>query len=137
MATKTYRVNDFWTDIDKENHVDIESVDGVITSVKNNGEDIGGSSDFSTAEVTFIPIPEDYEVVVPWLDDPSGLSLAVTVTSSDEPFTLQVPIYQDGPTYLISKTDLNISGEIESVGGIPLFGSILKLYNITGDCTIS
>ena len=42
MAIKTYQVNDFWLDIDKENHVDIESTDGVITSVKNNGEDIGG-----------------------------------------------------------------------------------------------
>lgn len=55
MATKNYMINDKWLDIDKENIVELQSVDGEIGSVKVNGEDYGGgggSSDFSTAEVT-------------------------------------------------------------------------------------
>lgn len=55
MASKSYGIHDKWTDINKINNVDIKSVDGVIESVKINGEEAGGggSSDFSTAEVTF------------------------------------------------------------------------------------
>lgn len=52
---KLYSVHDHWTDINKKNDVDIESIDGVITGIKVNGEDYGGgggSSDFSTAQVT-------------------------------------------------------------------------------------
>lgn len=40
---KLYSVHDHWTDIDKKNDVDIESIDGVITGIKVNGEDYGGS----------------------------------------------------------------------------------------------
>lgn len=51
---KLYSVHDHWTDINKKNDVDIESIDGVITGIKVNGEDYGGgSSDVSTATVTF------------------------------------------------------------------------------------
>lgn len=47
----------------------------------------GGSSDFSTAEVTFNSRPvDDYEVAVPWCDDPSGLGLRVEIYALDEPF---------------------------------------------------
>lgn len=41
---KLYSVHDHWTDIDKKNDVDIESIDGVITGIKVNGEDYGGTS---------------------------------------------------------------------------------------------
>lgn len=54
---KHYSVHDHWTDIAKKNDVDIESIDGVITEIKVNGEDYGGGggeSDFSTAELTII-----------------------------------------------------------------------------------
>lgn len=40
---KLYSVHDHWTDINKKNDVDIESIDGVITGIKVNGEDYGGS----------------------------------------------------------------------------------------------
>ena len=53
---KFYGAHDQWTDLDKQNDVLITSTDGVIDSVKVNGEDYGGggSSDFSTAEVTIV-----------------------------------------------------------------------------------
>lgn len=56
---KLYSVHDHWTNINKKNDVDIESIDGVITGIKVNGEDYGGggSSDFSTARVTFNVTP--------------------------------------------------------------------------------
>ena len=57
MAVKNYMINDKWLDIAKQNIVEVESTDGVIGSVKVNGEEYGGgggSSDFSTAEVTII-----------------------------------------------------------------------------------
>lgn len=41
---KLYSVHDHWTDIGKKNDVDIESIDGVITGIKVNGEDFGGIS---------------------------------------------------------------------------------------------
>lgn len=41
---KLYSVHDHWTDINKKNDVDIESIDGVITGIKVNGEDFGGES---------------------------------------------------------------------------------------------
>ena len=55
MAVKNYGIHDKWTDLDKLNNVDIKSVDGVIESVKINGEEAGGgggSSDFSTVNLT-------------------------------------------------------------------------------------
>lgn len=42
---KLYSVHDHWTDINKKNDVDIESIDGVITGIKVNGEDYGGGGD--------------------------------------------------------------------------------------------
>lgn len=54
MAYKNYKIRDNWLDIDKYNDVDIQSVDGVIQTVKVNGEDVGG--DYTTANVTIIPL---------------------------------------------------------------------------------
>ena len=57
MAIKNYMINDKWLDIAKENIVEVKSTDGVIGSVKVNGQEYGGgggSSDFSTAEVTIV-----------------------------------------------------------------------------------
>ena len=84
MATKNYMINDKWLDLDKQNIVELQSVDGVLDSLKVNGSEIetpsgkititengtdidiaqyaladvavegGGSSDFSTAKLTVI-----------------------------------------------------------------------------------
>lgn len=45
---KLYSVHDHWTDINKKNDVDIESIDGVITGIKVNGEDYGGGVTWNT-----------------------------------------------------------------------------------------
>lgn len=42
MSVKTYGIHDKWTDLDKLNNVNVKSVDGVIESVKINGEEAGG-----------------------------------------------------------------------------------------------
>lgn len=44
---KLYSVHDHWTDINKKNDVDIESIDGVITGIKVNGEDYGGGTSWT------------------------------------------------------------------------------------------
>lgn len=66
MAVKNYGIHDKWTDLDKLNNIDIKSVDGVIESVKINGEEAGGggSSDFSTAEVTIVNGSESAEISI-------------------------------------------------------------------------
>ena len=53
---KYYGIHDKWTDIDKLNNVEIHSTDGEISQILVNGEEQGGggSSDFSTAEVTVL-----------------------------------------------------------------------------------
>lgn len=48
MAVKNYGIHDKWTDLDKLNNIDIKSVDGVIESVKINGEEAGGGSSWQT-----------------------------------------------------------------------------------------
>ena len=56
MAIKNYLINDKWLDLDKQNIVEVKSTDGVIGSVKLNGEEYGGGggeSDFSTANAVF------------------------------------------------------------------------------------
>ena len=83
MATKNYMINDKWLDLDKQNIVELQSVDGELDSLKVNGSEVvtpsgkiaitengtdidiaqyaladvnveGGSGDFSTAEITII-----------------------------------------------------------------------------------
>lgn len=40
MATKNYMINDKWLDLDKQNVVELQSVDGVLDSMKVNGSEI-------------------------------------------------------------------------------------------------
>ena len=59
---KLYSVHDHWTDINKKNDVDIESIDGVITEIKVNGEDYGGSfGEFKIANITWEGLPETFD----------------------------------------------------------------------------
>lgn len=98
----------------------------------------GGSSDFSTATVTFNPRPQaDYKVIIPFLDDPSGIALSIEVYPDDEPFTVNTPIYKEGATHLYTINTLNINGDIEYGGSSEILGMAVKVYYILGDCTIS
>lgn len=48
MAVKNYLINDKWLDIDKQNIVEVKSTDGVIESIKLNGEEYGGGETWNT-----------------------------------------------------------------------------------------
>lgn len=40
MATKNYMINDKWLELDKQNIIELQSVDGVLDSLKVNGSEI-------------------------------------------------------------------------------------------------
>ena len=128
MAIKTYKVNDFWLDIEKKNHVDIESTDGVITSVKNNGEDIGGggSSDFSTAEVTLSAAGLGSLPIASIVDN----EIHTTVPFFTEPF--EAILYKGSQVCDTS----GIEGTI-TTSGDAVYDSDEQTITITGDCTIT
>ena len=129
MAVKNYGIHDKWTDMDKLNIIDIKSVDGVIESVKINGEEAGGggSSDFSTATVTVVG---NINACIPYtttieMGDPFDALVAVEqiVTNGS-----QIPLYK-GKLVIEIKHEVTVSGNIESLGN--------GMYLITGDCTIT
>lgn len=89
----------------------------------------GGSSDFSTAEVTIIWSNPDIEEVV-WDNCPAILEDLVrgVMYAETSPATIIVPLYQNKCYWDQSTSGLTLSGNIEDVGD----GMI-----ITGDCTIT
>lgn len=96
MAVKNYMINDKWLDIAKQNIVEVKSTDGVIGSVKVNGEEYGGgggSSDFSTAEVTFISVSDTYGANVTTVDNDS-LKHETYEVSPQNPVTVTIPLYK-------------------------------------------
>lgn len=146
MAIKNYMINDKWLDIAKQNTVEVESTDGVIGSVKVNGEEYGGgggSSDFSTAEVTIINnssselntktfvvvYPEDEEITSGFNIDP------------DSEATFEVVLYKGkqnlyslfkGATPIADGTGIAVTGDIENLS------DEYEVYIvITGDGTIT
>ena len=60
---KNYGIHDTWTDLDKVNDVDIKAVDGVIDSIKVNGEEAGGGGDFTIAKLTIGGTERDIEKI--------------------------------------------------------------------------
>lgn len=135
MAEKTYSIHDKWTDIDKLNNVDIKSVDGVIESVKVNGEEAGGggSSDFSTATLTVNGnFTQSDLFVAPVVEkDPNNEDIAFPQLKSGNS-TYTVILYKGRSTLMFmgsqSRT-ITVSGNIETVA--------TGVYIITGDCTIT
>ena len=154
MATKNYMINDKWLDLDKQNIVELQSVDGVLDSMKVNGSEIvtpsgkititengtdiniaqyaladvnveGGSSDFSTAQVTItntsekgfkLELPNIYQdVMYSYLDyaDIDGSSVTVALYKGE----CQVGFVSEYPD-----TDFNIqvSGNVEMVVDTPV-----------------
>lgn len=82
MAVKNYGIHDKWTDLDKLNNVDIKSVDGVIESVKINGEEAGGGSsgEFKIANITWADLPETFDDY----DPKSGVLMIKTEEGFDD-----------------------------------------------------
>ena len=119
MAVKNYGIHDQWTNLDILNNVDIKSVDGVVESVKINGEEAGGgSSDFSTAEVTIVnTLEEDIAVILPVLE--GNVLKDSTDIGAGETQVLKMPIPTGGGAY-IAPTNLlgTVSGDIEFEDGL-------------------
>lgn len=143
MAVKNYGIRDQWTNLDKLNNVDIKSVDGVIESVKINGEEAGGgggSSDFSTANVTINKGEQGATVncIMPWFSEEDNETNAfLTLDELTESWTVKVPIGGNFITVYFSRAPQSISGDIEAGGDTTILSKNFKSYVITGDCTIT
>ena len=130
---KLYSVHDHWTDIDKKNDVDIESIDGVITGIKVNGEDYGGGeSDFSTANMTLegagTPPAINIGIVFinPTFDDLEGNPIETGIASG----TYVIPLYKGRAVAFIDPSNnYTITGNatVDEEGTI----------TITGDFTVT
>lgn len=144
---KLYSVHDHWTDIAKKNDVDIESIDGVITGIKVNGEDFGGggSSDFSTAKMTVInnktgTTVDDVQchscpvVLVKYNELNGGFSVEANSQS-----VIDVILYKghahiyEMVTHVPNDIPVDLDTEVSLSGGAVLDDGI----DITGDCTIT
>lgn len=143
MAIKNYMINDKWLDIAKQNIVEVESTDGVIGSVKVNGEEYGGgggSSDFSTAEVTIsnesgttIPVIYIQNVIEEnALSEGSPAGIINAVYNIGSTASIQIPLYKGGALWAIGDElldyEISVSGSATKVAS--------AIYHITGDCTI-
>lgn len=91
---KLYSVHDHWTDINKKNDVDIESIDGVIAGIKVNGEDYGGSITWES--VYSGSIDPDGEV------SPFTADISLTMTASDK-----IKVIYDNTEYVLPKQVFN------------------------------
>lgn len=147
MAVKNYGIHDKWTDLDKLNNVDIKSVDGVIESIKINGEEAGGggSSDFSTAEVElyytldsaeFIPDTAEVILFLPYPENaPSneaqyqttmvltGNDKAYPILYKGEGLCMGISAYKNDVFY-VTGGEPTLTGDIElGEGGIIIKGN--------------
>ena len=71
MATKNYMINDKWLDLDKQNIVELQSVDGEIDKVFVNGEE-AGSGGFSVITVKMINATDEELYIEEWMAMPAG-----------------------------------------------------------------
>lgn len=130
---KFYGAHDQWTDLDKQNDVLITSTDGVIDSVKVNGEDYGGggSSDFSTAEVTVTNNQKENALIIDELvnADVDGLSNGIALEAGESK-TISIVLYKDIPTH----------GYHNGAGVVAVTGDIVYEdgdFYVSGDGTIT
>lgn len=112
------------------------------TSIKNLntllGEQLaegggGGSSDFSTAEVTLIATSGNYSVSVPFINQNMLVSSSVGQNSEDAPLVIEVPLYKGSLEIsfeqFVGLADVpTCTGDIEMIDGA---------FLITGNCTIT
>ena len=138
MSTKNYLINDKWLDIDKQNIIELQSVDGELITAKCNGEDIGGggggSSDFTTAEVTINHTAADWLFYVSQIvesgDDVFLYPLLEIYSDDPTEITITVALYK-GHSALMSESGWDtvsiVGNATEETGRI----------DITGDCVIT
>ena len=127
-----YGIHDQWTDINKENDILVQSSDGVIDSIKVNGEEYGGgSSEFSTAVMTITTSDGDGSIfyALPHITE-NGISNENILLSSSQPVDIIIPLYNGKLTIY---DDFNPSFT-SMAGDITISGSN---YVITGNCTVN
>ena len=137
MAVKNYGIHDKWTDLDKLNNVDIKSVDGVIESVKINGEEAGGggSSDFSTARVTVVNnYTKSVDIYVALADSEYLHSDTLTNLEPNRTATITAILYKGAAFATITPTVITDAFSVETEGDADADGGDVS---ITGDCTIT
>lgn len=120
---KLYSVHDHWTDINKKNDVDIESIDGVIAGIKVNGEDYGGGETWNTVfEGSVTTVDDDGDIV--------GIIENLTLNGNSIRVTFNNTVYE------LPKTEHGYGAENES--GIDF--STYPLFIATGEgadsCTL-
>ena len=103
----------------------------VYNKVTVNVEGGGGSSDFSTAEVTIAPFDggyTEYEYPLPGVDDVDNTIMILHPMARDDSKTITVPLYK-------GKLTIN-TGENIGISGDFVYNSDFGELTITGDCTI-
>ncbi len=126
---KSYNIHEKWSDLDKVNNVEINSVDGVIESIFVNGEPAGGGGGLTTAVLTVINTgSSNRNVRAPFIDN--GVINASFYADAGTTVTKTVVKGSNGCSFTIS------AGSITEVTGN---GSMSDNKNaiITGDCTIT
>lgn len=137
MAVKNYLINDKWLDIDKQNIVEVKSTDGIIGSIKLNGEEYGGSggggeSDFSTVTVTVVDSNTGYisssRYIIPYITENDGVGTTI-VYAEDESYDLIVPLYKGKGTFMGIPENIVVSGDAN-------FDENTHTVHIFGNCSI-
>lgn len=133
MAVRNYGIHDKWTNINKVNNVEIQSVDGVIENILVNGEPAGGGGggDFTVANVTITQIGEHY----------ADLSGCCCYTEDDENFSAAFLDYEVVNKVILYKGSAmvnvnNRQGTI-TVSGNAVYNESSETIMVTGDCTIT
>lgn len=127
---KNYGIHDKWKDLDKVNDIDIKSIDGVIDSIKVNGEEAGGGLPPVIA-VSFNNSNNNsnYTFTIPWLNLMDGSLQNKIVIDAHDSITLEVPFFTQ---YVVG------SGSTSKI--YTLKGDVTQpsagVFNITGACTI-
>lgn len=123
------RINDdtnFITEIDLDNNT-CETT-GYIAGEAVDFSGGGGSSDFSTAEVTLAG--DTIDACLPYCMDQGGITGVFVARQSYHPGTYEIALWKGAAVIEIyNQATPTTSGDIEDLGG--------GMYMITGDCTIT
>lgn len=131
---KNYGIHDEWKDLNKVNDIDIKSIDGVIDSIKVNGEEAGGggSSDFSTATVTIDNTTRtSINCAVPVISEElEGACKAIARITGEDYLVNTVPLYKGKALLMFQGGTISVTGAIDgSLGG--------GAFVVTGDGSIT
>ncbi len=163
MATKNYMINDKWLDLDKQNIVELQSVDGVLDSLKVNGSEIvtpsgkititENGTDIDIAQYALADVnveggggSSDFSIAEVTFSGISGTAFATMPKIIDTPFDAILPLQNEvtDETYTIAlykgkaviSLDLTgVEGNVTTSGDIELLEE--STYLVTGNGTIT